>query len=274
MILIDTHCHIDVQDFDADRDRILAHCQTLGIQRILVPGYVAAQWPMLRQVCGQYSWLLPAPGLHPMYTEQHQPAQLKTLELWAAEGRLTAIGEIGLDAFIPHPDHQAQLFYLQAQLALARQARLPVVLHIRKAHDQVIALLRRQRFDQGGIAHAFNGSRQQAERLIELGFKIGVCATLTYPRATRIRALLGALPLSALVLETDAPDLPGILHRGTRNSPEFLPEILVALAELRALPAHEIARHTTANALAVLGLTTAVFPADQGCGKIADDRLH
>jgi TatD DNase family protein len=251
MELFDTHCHIDVADFDADRGAVLERCRGLGVRQMVVPGYVAAQWPKLLAVCAAHPGLYPAPGLHPIYTAEHAPGQLRELERLLAEVPVVAIGEIGLDYYIENPDRQAQQRYLEAQIAIAKTAGLPLLLHIRKAHDQVTATLRRLKFPHGGIAHAFNGSLQQGMRLIGLGFKLGCCATITNPNSGRIRRLFRELPLDALVLETDAPDIPGFRHRGQRNSPEYLPEVLAALAELRGGPAESIAGLTTANARAL-----------------------
>jgi len=251
MELFDTHCHIDVADFDADREEVLARCQGLGVRHIAVPGYIASAWPKLLELCRTHPGLLPAPGLHPMYTAEHSPRQLRELERLVAEGAVAAIGEIGLDYYIEDPDIEAQQYYLEAQVVIAKAAGLPLLLHIRKAHDPLTATLRRLRFPHGGIAHAFNGSLQQAQRLIEIGFKLGGCATVTNPGATRIRALFRELPLDSLVLETDAPDIPGIRHRGERNSPEYLPEVLAALAEVRGEAMETLAERTTANAWAV-----------------------
>jgi TatD DNase family protein len=251
MDLFDTHCHIDVADFDADRAEVLARCRGLGVRHIAVPGYVAGEWPRLLAVCRAHPGLYPAPGLHPIYTAEHRPAQLRELERLIAEEPVVAIGEIGLDYYIENPDLEAQQYYLEAQIAIAKTAGLPLLLHIRKAHDAVTATLRRLKFAHGGIAHAFNGSLDQGLRLIRLGFKLGCCATVTNPAASRIRRLYRELPLDAVVLETDAPDIPGIRHRGERNSPEYLPEVLIALAELRGEAVEGIAEGTTANAWAV-----------------------
>jgi TatD DNase family protein len=175
------------------------------------------------------------------------------LEAAVAQHRPVAVGEIGLDFFVAGLDRERQQRLFEAQLAVARNADLPVILHARKSHDQVLATLRRMRV-RGGIAHAFNGSLQQARQYLELGFKLGFGGTLTYPRSSRIRALAKALPVEAIVLETDAPDMPVAAHRGERNSPEYLPDCLQALAEVRDADAAVLAAQTTRNACAVLRL--------------------
>lgn len=254
MDLIDTHCHLDASVFADDREAVLGRCRDLGVRRLVVPGYVARHWERLFEVCDGHPGLFSAPGLHPMYTASHHPTQLERLERIIGERKVVAIGEIGLDYFIQDPDYAAQQYYLEAQITIAKAARLPLLLHIRKAQDLVTKALRDAHFPHGGIAHAFNGSLQQAEKLVELGFKIGIGGTVTFAKATRIRRMAKALPLEALVLETDAPDIPGEGHQGERNSPEYLPEVVQALAQVRDQSPEEIARVATANAEALLGL--------------------
>ena len=254
MDLIDTHCHLDVCEFDADRDAVLARSRAQGVRRMLVPAIQAQGWDTLLTLCARESGLFPALGLHPVYLDQHRPEHIAALERRVAEKRPVAIGEIGLDYYIedPEPARQQQLF--EAQLEIARSAALPAVIHVRKAHDQVLKTLRRIRL-RGGTIHAFNGSLQQGQQYIELGFKLGFGGTLTYEGSKRIHRLARDLPLEALVLETDAPDIPVASHRGERNSPEYLPECLAALARVRDLDPATVARQTTRNACELFGLT-------------------
>ena len=252
MNLIDTHCHLDVEEFDADRDAILDRCRSEGISQIVVPAIHAAGWNKLLQLCQREAGLYPALGLHPVYIESHQDADLRALEQKLQTENPVAVGEIGLDYFLTELDRDKQQKIFESQLQLARDAGLPVLLHVRKAHDQVLAALRRIRV-KGGIAHAFNGSLQQAQQYLELGFKLGFGGTLTYSRANKIRLLAQTLPLDAIVLETDAPDMVVSQHRGERNSPEYLTHVLAALAELRQMDLESLAQQTTANAQAVLG---------------------
>ena len=254
MTLIDTHCHLDVAAFDADRDAVLARARAAGVVAQVIPGVVAAGLEGLLALCEREAGLFPALGLHPIYLEMHREADLTTLERLVAEQRPVAIGEIGLDYFVKELDRAAQQRLFEAQLAIARDAGLPVLLHTRKAYDEVSATLKRMKFPHGGISHAFGGSPEQARRLIDLGFKLGFGGTVTYERSTRIRRLARELPLESLVLETDAPDIVVASHRGERNSPEYLPEVLAALAEVRGQRAGEIAAATSANARALLRL--------------------
>lgn len=254
MELIDTHCHIDVADFDLDRQQVLERAKERGVRNLVVPGIRVGTWDRLLDICRQHQELLPALGLHPICMGQHRVEDIKALEERIGRQRPVAIGEIGLDFFIKDPDRRGQERLLEVQLCVARDAGLPVLLHIRKAHDHVLKLLRRVR-PPGGIAHAFNGSRQQAEQFIDLGFRIGFGGVVTFDGARKIRALAAELPLTSLVLETDAPDLPPARHRGGRNSPEYLPEVLETLSELRAEDPEYIASQTTANAREVLALS-------------------
>jgi TatD DNase family protein len=251
--IIDTHCHLDVAAFDADRPMVLQRAAERGVCGIVIPGVTAAGWGGLRDFCAGDSRLYPAYGLHPVYLEQHQPGDLQSLETWLEREPAVAVGEIGLDYYVEGLDHRRQQALFEAQLQLARAAGLPVLLHVRKAHDQVLATLKRIRVS-GGIAHAFNGSLQQAARYRELGFRFGFGGMLTFERSSKLRKLARELPLADLVLETDAPDMTVAQHRGERNSPEYLPYCLAALAEVRDEPVEELARSTTTNAREVLRL--------------------
>lgn len=254
MELIDTHCHIDVEEFALDRAEVLARSRAAGVRGQVVPAIHQPGWDFLLALCRWEDDLYPALGLHPIYLPVHRPEHLEQLGHLLAGERPLAVGEIGLDYFVEGLDRAAQQALFEAQLRLAEEFALPVLLHVRKAHDQVLATLRRLRFSQGGIAHAFSGSRQQAEQYLALGFKLGFGGTLTYERSSRIRALARELPLTAMVLETDAPDIPTAAHRGERNSPEYLPEVLAALAEVRGEAPAALAAATCANARAVLRL--------------------
>lgn len=253
MDLIDTHCHIDVEEFAADRDAVLARSRAAGVSRMLVPAVAARGWRFLLDLCRSEAGLLPALGLHPVYLDRHTDADAAALAEWVGRERPVAVGEIGLDYFVEELDRQRQQALFEAQLQVAREADLPVILHVRKAHDQVLATLRRIRV-RGGIAHAYNGSLVQAQQYIDLGFKLGFGGMLTYERSSKLRTLARELPLEALVLETDAPDLTVASHRGERNSPEYLPECLQALAEVRGESPAVVAQATTRNAEQVFGL--------------------
>lgn len=265
MLLIDTHCHLDFPAFNTDRAEVSRRARDRGVLNMVIPGVTAANWSGVLDICQQDSHqqdsshkangkLFPALGLHPLFVADHQPADIDRLRERLRQDRPIAIGEIGLDFAHPDKDPDAQRWYFAQQLALARAFKLPVLLHVRKAHDEVIQCLREADVP-GGIAHAFNGSLQQAHAYIALGFKLGFGGMLTFERSRKLRHLARALPLEALVLETDAPDLTVASHQGQRNSPEYLPEVLAALAEVRGAEPDALASATTANARAVLGLT-------------------
>jgi TatD DNase family protein len=256
MMLIDTHCHIDVPEFDADRSVVLARARAAGVGALVVPAIEAAGWSGLLALCASAPFdgprLYPALGLHPVYLDAHLDADLERLETLVAESPVIAIGEIGLDHHVAGLDPERQRRLFERQLSIARAAGLPVLLHVRKAHDEILALLRLRPVPAGGIAHAFNGSLQQAHQYLDLGFKLGFGGMLTFERSRKLRRLATELPLEALVLETDAPDMTVASHHGERNSPEYLPEILETLACLRDLEPTEVAECTTSNAREVL----------------------
>lgn len=256
MKLVDTHCHLDFPVFEQDRQLVLESCRQQGVEKIIIPAVARSNWSSVIQLCETSHDLHPALGLHPVFAEQHQVNDLLELETLLSSHReqVVAVGEIGLDYYIPQPDKEKQLMLFEAQLQLARKFDLPVILHVRKAHDQVLSLLRSVGC-KGGTAHAFNGSQQQARKYIEMGFKLGFGGTLTYENANKIQALAKALPLDSIVLETDAPDMVVASHKGQRNSPAYLPEILHALGDVRNETLEQLAEQTTANAMAVFSLT-------------------
>lgn len=259
MELIDTHCHLDLEKHFPQFDSALAKARAAGVDKIVLPGVTQAGWGRLMELCDKEHGLYSAPGLHPLYLPHHHPHHLEELEELLTESGTdgpVAIGEIGLDYYVASVDREAQQQLFEQQLEIATTTGLPVLLHVRKAHDQVLATLRRKRFLHGGIVHAFNGSFQQACHYIKLGFGIGIGGTITYNRATRIRKVALQLPEKSLVLETDAPDIPLANHRGECNHPKYLPEVLEALAALRGEPAEVTANYTSNNAKRILGLPT------------------
>ena len=255
-MLIDTHCHLAADEFADDRDDVAAAARAAGVSALVVPAVDATSFPDVRTCCARYPGCAPAYGIHPLYVQRASQTDLDTLRDWLRpvgghSPRPVAVGEIGLDLFIADPDFQRQEYFFVEQLKIARAADLPVLLHVRRAIDQVLKNLRRIRV-RGGIAHAFNGSRQQADEFISLGFKLGFGGVLTHAGSTRIRRLAASLPLDSLVLETDALDMSPAWLAGGRNAPSQLPRITEVLAELCAIESAELARATSANALAAL----------------------
>jgi TatD DNase family protein len=253
MKLFDTHCHIDVGEFDPDRGRVLDDARAAGVADLLVPAVQRSTWSPLIELCGADPGLHLALGMHPVYLQQHQSQDIQALADEVGRSRPVAIGEIGLDWQLKHLDRMQQQNLLEAQLGVAQSFHLPVVLHVRKAHDAMLQTLKRYRLN-GGFCHAFNGSLDQAGRYIDMGFRLGFGGMLTFERSKRLRRLAADLPLESLVLETDAPDMTVASHQYQRNSPTYLPEVLATLAELRGTPAEGVAAQTTANAFDVLGI--------------------
>jgi TatD DNase family protein len=250
-VLIDTHCHLDAAEFAVDRDAVQAAALAAGVGRIVVPAVAVENFPQVRDCVARYPGCLAAYGIHPLYVMQAGAADLTVLHDWLAREKPVAVGEIGLDFYVTDSDPARQEFFFVEQLKLAREFNLPVLLHVRRAVDAVLKQLRRI-VVPGGIAHAFNGSRQQAEEFIKLGFKLGFGGTMTFAGSTRIRELAASLPAESIVLETDAPDIPPAwLSRG-RNAPAELPRMAQILAELRGLSVAEVAALTGANARQVL----------------------
>ena len=273
---IDTHCHLDAAEFDADREAVREAARQVGVTRCVIPAVHAGHWPDVAQLAERHGDAY-ALGIHPLYVPQAQEADLLALDHALTERRddprLVAVGEIGLDFFVPElctPDmRERQWFFYTAQLKLAQKHGLPVILHVRRSADLLLKGLR-QCPVVSGIAHAFNGSSQQAKAFVDMGFVLGFGGTLTYERSLQLRRLACELPLSALVLETDAPDIPPQWLYQTaeqralgaaqgRNSPAELPRIAQVLAGLRGVPLADLAAATTANAGRVLPKLTEGF---------------
>ena len=250
-MLIDTHCHLDAAEFDADREEVAQAARQSNVSVIVVPAVERANFGAVASVCREYPGCVAAFGIHPMVVARAREEDIQALRETIAREQPIAVGEIGLDRFVAQRDDAQQLYYFVEQLKIAQTADLPVLLHVRRAIDQVLQQLRRIGV-RGGIAHAFNGSRQQAEEFIRLGFKLGFGGAMTFPRAHRIRKLATTLPLESIVLETDAPDIPPEWKVGARNTPDQLPRIAQTLALLRGVALEVIAETTTANAITVL----------------------
>ena len=250
--LVDSHCHLDAAEFDLDRAAVIAAAARAGVNAMVLPAVACSNFAAVLALSQRYPAVFPAFGIHPLYVNGATPTDLAVLRQMLVDHRPVAVGEIGLDFFVEGYDLERQTLFFVEQLKLARELDLPVLLHVRRAQDAVLKCLRRIKV-RGGIAHAFTGSRQQAESYIDLGFKLGFGGAMTWPRALRIRELAATLPLAALVLETDAPDMAPVWlgHQG-RNSPDQLLKMAEVLADLRGQPLAEIVDATTANVLAAL----------------------
>jgi len=265
MRFVDTHCHLDDREFDGDRDAVLDRAQAAGIDRIVVPAIDFANWEAIRTLCASRDDLFAAYGLHPLCVAAHRPGHLDSLRDWVRRERPFAIGECGLDYFVEDLDRDAQQGIFDAQLRIARDFDLPVIVHARRAVDAVIASLRKVG-GLRGVVHSFSGSLQQAEQLWGLGFLLGLGGPVTYPRANRLRTLAATMPIEHLVLETDAPDQPDAGHRGQRNEPAHVQAVAATIAALRGSTVEAVAEATTCNAERLFRLPAAA-PCPTGVGS-------
>jgi TatD DNase family protein len=259
---IDTHCHLDAPEFASDLSGVILRAAEKNVRAILLPAVKAADFSHVRELTYQYSQEIPGLvytlGIHPLYTNQAHEGDIDILEKQITQSlddpRFVGIGEIGLDYFVEGLDPHKQEFFFNAQLDLAQKFQLPVILHVRRSQDAILKALRRRTIPSG-IAHAFNGSFQQAEQFIGLGFKLGFGGAATYERALQIHRLLRELPLESLVTETDAPDIPPAWLRDegiTFNEPAFLPRIAKELGSIRGIADTEFASAVWRNAMEVL----------------------
>ncbi|MBK1713312.1 TatD family hydrolase [Rubrivivax gelatinosus] len=262
---LDTHCHLDAAEFDADRDAVVARARAAGVGLQVLPAVEVGNFDAVRELAHQHR-LAYALGIHPLYTGRAADDDLERLhdelDRRRDDPRLVAVGEIGIDQFVPGLDLERQRRFYLAQLALARDFGLPVLLHVRRSADLLLHGLRRIE-TPGGIAHAFNGSDAQAAQFVALGLRLGFGGAMSFERALQIRRLATTLPEHVPVLETDAPDIPPHwLYRSaaeraagaasTRNEPAELPRIALELAALRGWTPEHTAAQTTANAIAAL----------------------
>ncbi len=274
---IDTHCHLDAPEFDTDREAVCARASQAGVTLLVLPAVRAADFEAVRTLAHRVGACY-ALGIHPLCTDRASEADLQQLESMLGrvidDPRLVAVGEIGLDHLVAAPQDEPararQRHFYEAQLALARRFALPVILHVRRSADALLAGLRRHPV-AGGLAHAFNGSAEQALAFVRQGFALGFGGAMTHERALQIRRLAATLPETALVLETDAPDIPPAWlyrtaaeraagHGHGRNEPAELPRIAQTLAGLRGWSLERTAAQTAANACAALPRLAALLP--------------
>jgi TatD DNase family protein len=251
--LIDTHVHLDDPRFDADRDAVVARARDAGVKAQIVPAVAADGWTALRALCAPGTGLHAAYGLHPLFLDRHRPQHLDRLLAWLGDADAVAVGECGLDFHADGLDRDLQRMYFRRQLQIARQFDLPVIVHARQAVEEVILTVR-ELGPLRGVVHSYGGSEEQARRLVDQGFLLGIGGPVTYERARRLRRVVAGMPLEALLLETDAPDQPDAAHRGQRNEPARLPDILHCVAALRPEPVATIAAATTRNARRLFAL--------------------
>ncbi len=237
MKLTDTHIHLDLNEYDDDFPQVLERSEAQGVNRWIVPAISSANWARLPVLHQQYPNLYYAFGLHPWFLANETDQAFTELELLLQQrpAGLVAVGECGLDGAIDVP-MSLQITILEKQLALASQYPLPVILHCRKAHNELLRILKQFKLPRGGVWHAFSGSRQQAEQFIELGFMLGIGGVITYPRAEKTRKAVAKLPVESLLLETDGPTMPLFQRQGARNEPAYIPEVLAELSVFRQMP--------------------------------------
>ena len=247
----DSHCHLDFKEFDAHRDELIEQCAKADIHRFIVPGITAKTWPRVLQLCSTYKAALPSLGLHPWWIDKATPEDLLLLEqlLDKHKNTIVAVGEIGIDGGLNKGEQNIakQSQYFVQQLNIAKQHNLPVIVHHRKSHHLIIPLLQKIALAQGGVIHAFSGSYQQAKSYIDLGFKLGIGGTITYPRASKTLKAVSRIPLEHIVLETDAPAMPLNGFQGQHNSPINIPIIFEQLCKIRQESVAEIKQQIEQN---------------------------
>jgi TatD DNase family protein len=257
MRLIDTHTHLDFPDFDPDRPALLDRARASGVERVVVLGVHRGNWQRIWALIESDPHLYAALGLHPVFLDRHRPEDLPALRDWlerlAGHRQLCAVGEFGLDYFIEALDRPRQQALFEAQLQIAKDFQLPALLHVRRSHAPVVAALKRFKLERRGIVHAFSGSLEEAREYLRLGYKLGLGGAPTWPQALRLRKVLAQLPLDAIVLETDAPDMAPAMFPGMRNSPEHLPAIAESLADIMGVSLEALAEASTRNACEVFG---------------------
>ncbi|BHH85413.1 TatD family hydrolase [Desulforhopalus sp. 52FAK] len=248
MNLIDSHCHLNHPKLATQLGTVLVDAKRVGVEGYIIPGVVAAQWKEILALGSTKEGRYCAVGLHPLFMQEHRNPDLVLLEKLCEENRIVAIGEIGLDFFYGREKKKDQQLLFEQQLDIASRTGLPIILHVRKAHNEVLATLKRKHFTNGGSVHAFNGSLQQAEQYIELNFVIGVGGAITYDRAKKIRMMVNEVPVHSIILETDSPDMLVSGKDTGPNLPQYLPEVLYELARLKQIPPEQLAE--------IIGTTT------------------
>ncbi|RDH82605.1 MAG: DNAase [endosymbiont of Galathealinum brachiosum] len=252
-MIIDSHCHIDFEDFDNDREQVINRATAENINKIIVPGVTKNNWNKIKSCCEEYSGLYPCYGLHPYFINKHQKSDIDDLISWIEINKPVAIGECGLDFFLKNLDLQLQTYYFEKQLDIALDYNLPVVIHARKSTESVIKAIK-QRPGLRGMIHSYSGSYEQALQLIKLGFYLSFGGPVTYEKSSRLRKLVQQLPLEAILVETDAPDQPVANAKERRNEPLFILEVIHNIAKLHNTSDEIISNITSKNSCELFNL--------------------
>ncbi len=252
-MLIDSHVHFDDPRFDLDRDAVYQRALEAGVEAMIIPAVSANSWDKTKTITDQYPNVFPAYGLHPYFIEQHKEQDLDQLRDWIKNEKPVAVGEAGLDFYLKDLDQIKQRVFFEAQIEIAKEFDLPIIIHARKAVEDVIKIIKKIDHRKGMI-HSFNGSLQQAEQLIDLGYFLSFGGAATFAGSKNIRSLIQTLPLERLLLETDAPDQPDMNHKGQRNEPGFITYVLNTFVDLRPENRQKIVKQTTLNARALFAL--------------------
>jgi len=245
-MIIDSHCHLDDERFDPDRAQVIQRARDAGIFQFIVPSTTASRWVKVKQVTCQYPGVFASYGLHPMFMQEHTQRDICELDAWLDKEQAVAVGECGIDLYIGKSDQQQQLELFRSQLNIASNHQLPVIIHARISLDIILKELRKVPVGSG-VIHSFSGSLQQAQQLVDLGYKLGIAATVSFERAKKLRHVVGQIEIGALLLESDAPDQPGAQHKGERNEPAFGVEHLAVMAELRGMSQQSLKKCLTQN---------------------------
>ncbi len=246
MTIIDCHCHLDFDIFDADRERVIQQAKKVGIEKIIIPGVNKSNWEKIKHCCEQYSMLYPCYGLHPYFIDKHAKQHIDELSNWIEQTKPVAVGECGLDFYLKDLDQTLQHYYFEQQLDIALAFNLPVVIHARKSTEAVIAAIK-SRKGLRGMIHSYSGSYEQALQLINLGFYLSFSGPVSYKKSTRLRKLVQQLPLDFILVETDAPDQPVANAISKRNEPACIIDIIKSIAELHTTTTEHISDITTKN---------------------------
>lgn len=252
MHYIDSHCHLDFAPFHADLDAVIQRANQAGVQNFIVPGVKASQWLELRDLCDKHKSMFFSVGLHPYFLDQFSTADLNLLDTLLSSEQVVAVGECGIDCSISNLSLQQKVF--AAQVELANAFKKPLIVHHRKSHHLIQQVFKQITPQHGGVIHAFSGSQQDAEKYINLGFKLGVGGTITYSRAEKTRKVIASVPLTSLLLETDSPDMPLQGYQGQRNEPYHIVEVAEQLATLRGITAEQVREQTFINTRTLFGI--------------------